>query len=297
MPDFSAELVACFGQPVRENPTGVMQEAAFRELGLNWRYLTIEVSPENLQAAVDGARALSFRGLNFTIPHKVAVIRHLDHIAADAALIGAVNTVRVEKGRLIGENTDGKGFLRGLRLDPGIDPAGKTAIVLGAGGAARAIVTELALAGAADILVLNRSRARGESMTADLAAKTKASIRFEQHLGTRVIPPGIDLLVNATSVGLYPDVDAHPAVDLSAASPQMLVSDAVPNPPETALLRAARARGLATLDGISMLVHQGAIGFQMWTGREAPVAVMKRALHAVFGTGAPDQGNAAERQE
>jgi len=121
---FQADLVACFGQPVAENPTGVMQEAAFRTLGLNWRYLTIEVPPANLADAMTGVRAMGFRGLNLTIPHKVAVMRHLDAISPDAAIIGAVNTVRREGDRLIGENTDGKGFLRGVRNDAGVDPGG-----------------------------------------------------------------------------------------------------------------------------------------------------------------------------
>src|SRR5215470_71781 len=140
--DFKAELVGCFGQPVAENPTGAMQEAAFQALGLNWRYLTVEVSPEKLPDAIAGVRAFGMRGINLTIPHKVAVIEHLDHIAPDAAIIGAVNTVRVEGDRLIGENTDGKGFLRGLRQDAGVDSRGKRVVVLGAGGASRAIVAE-----------------------------------------------------------------------------------------------------------------------------------------------------------
>src|ERR1035438_6433717 len=171
--NFKAELVACLGQPVAENPTGVMQEAAFRALGLNWRYLTIEVAPDQLADAIAGARAFGMRGLSLTIPHKVSVLRHLDEIAPDAALIGAVNTVRREGDRLIGMNTDGKGFLRGVRVDAKVDPAGKRVVVLGAGGAARAIVTELALAGAADILVVNRSLSRGEQMVAGLVSKTK----------------------------------------------------------------------------------------------------------------------------
>src|SRR5258708_4792404 len=157
MKDFSAELVACFGYPVRENPTGVMQEAAFQALGLNWRYLTIEVPPARLADAITGIRALGLRGANFTIPHKVAVMAHLDRIAADAAVIGAVNTVRRDGDELIGENTDGKGFLRELQLDAGVEVKGQRVVVLGAGGASRAIVTELALAGAGDIVVVNRS--------------------------------------------------------------------------------------------------------------------------------------------
>jgi len=280
--DFSAELVACLGDPVRENPTGVMVEAAFAALGLNWRYLTIEVSASRLRDAVVGIRALGMRGANLTIPHKVAVIAHLDRIAPDAALIGAVNTVRREGDQLIGENTDGKGFLRGLHLDAGVDPRGKQAVVLGAGGAARAIVTELALAGAADILVVNRSIERGEGMAAELARKTGASIRFEAWRGAYRIARGVDLLVNATSIGLYPDVDAMPPVDWGGASDHMLVSDAVPNPPETRLLREARGLGLPVLDGLSMLVHQGAIGLRMWTGQDAPVDVMKEALRQAF---------------
>jgi shikimate dehydrogenase len=276
--DFTAELVVCLGEPVRENPTGVMQEAAFRALGLNWRYLTVEVPPSKLGDAMTGVRALGMRGANLTIPHKVTVMGHLDQIAPDAALIGAVNTVRREGDRLIGENTDGKGFLRGLRLDAGVEPRGKRAVVLGAGGAARAIVTELALAGAAEVLVVNRSTGRGEQMVAELALKTKARIRFEEWRGTYAVPADVDLLVNATSVGLYPDVSAMPPVDLRNVAAGMLVSDAVPNPPETTLLKTAKELGLPVLDGLSMLVHQGAIGFRMWTGQEAPEAIMKEAL-------------------
>ena len=281
--DFTAELVACLGDPVRENPTGVMQEAAFRELGLPWRYLTIPVTPAKLGDAIVGIRALGLRGANFTIPHKVAVMEHLDRIAPDAALIGAVNTVRREGDQLVGENTDGKGFLRGLRVDAGIDPAGTSAVVLGAGGASRAIVTELALAGAAEILVINRSRDRGESMVDELASRTQAPITFATwpEAGYR-IPAGIDLLVNATSIGLYPDVSAMPPVDWSDVSGQMLVCDVVPNPPETRFLQEARSLGLPVLDGLSMLVHQGAIGFQMWTGLDAPLDVMRDALREAF---------------
>jgi shikimate dehydrogenase len=281
--NFKAELLACFGQPVDENPTGVMQEAGFRELGLNWRYLTIEVPPAKLREAIAGVRAFGMRGLNLTIPHKVAVMQYLDEIAPDAALIGAVNTVRREGDRLIGENTDGKGFLHGVRTDAGVDPRGKRAVVLGAGGAARAIVTELALAGAAEVLVVNRSVERGEAMVADLASKTGRPIRFEAWCGVYSVNAATDLLVNATSIGLFPDVDAMPPVDLAGARPGMLVSDAVFNPPETPLLAAARRLGLPTLDGLSMLVYQGTIGFQLWTGREAPAGAMKRALAQALG--------------
>jgi shikimate dehydrogenase len=281
--NFTAELVACFGQPVAENPTGRMQEAAFAACGLNWRYLTVEVPPARLREAMLGVRAFGMRGINLTIPHKVAVMEYLDEIAPDAAIIGAVNTVRREGDRLIGENTDGKGFLRGVRKDAGVDPAGKRVVVLGAGGAARAIVTELALAGAADLLVVNRSRTRGERMAADLASKTGVPIRFEAWRGVYRVPEDADLLVNATSIGLYPDGNAMPPVDLGPAQPGLLVCDAVFNPPETRLLAAARERGLPVLDGLAMLVYQGVIGFRLWTGLAAPEPVMKDALREALG--------------
>lgn len=283
--NYKAELVALFGKPVAENPTGVMQEAAFAALGLNYRYLTIEVPPHHLPDAIRGMRAMGFAGANLTIPHKVAVIPFLDEVSREASLIGAVNTVRCVSGRLIGENTDGKGFLRGLRQDAGMDPAGKYAVLLGAGGAARAIATELLLAGVADLLVVNRSRERGISMVADLKAKTRGPIHFETWNGTYRVPPGADLLINATSVGLYPDSAVMPPVDLSTMTSRGLVADVVFNPAETLFLSQARARGLRTLDGLSMLVNQGSIGFEMWTGQPAPEGVMKSALAKALGQG------------
>jgi len=272
------ELAGAFGDPIDENPTGVMMEPAFAAAGLNWRYQLIHVSAADLPAAVAGARSLGFRGFNLTIPHKVAVLEHLDAIAPDAALMGAVNTVRREGNRLIGENTDGKGFLRGVREDAGVDPAGKRVVMLGAGGAARAVATELALAGASRIAIVNRTVQRGAAMVDDLRANTGADVQFVAWEGTYAVPADTDIFVNATSIGLYPDVDAMPDVDLGAARAGMLVCDVVFNPPETPLVKAAKARGLPVLDGLSMLVYQGVIGFELWTGQRAPEAVMKQAL-------------------
>jgi shikimate dehydrogenase len=275
---FQAELVACFGQPVAENPTGAMQEAAFRALGLNWRYLTIEVPPARLREAMTGVRAMGWRGLNLTIPHKVAVMPYLDEVSPDAAMIGAVNTVWRAGDRLIGENTDGKGFLRAVRNDAGLDPRGKRVAVLGAGGAARAIAMELALAGVSEIVIVNRSAARAETMVRDLITHVKCPVVFRPWQGGWRVPREIEMLVNATSIGLFPDVDAMPPVDLNGVRPDLLVADAVFNPPETRLLALARRHGLPVLDGLSMLVYQGVIGFQMWTGQDPPEALMKQAL-------------------
>ncbi len=281
-PNYKAELVGVFGHPVAENPTIVMQEAAFEELGLNWRYLTIEVYPEDLAAALTGLRAFNMRGINLTIPHKVEVLKYLDEVAADARLMGAVNTVRREGNKLIGENTDGKGFLRALRDDAQVDPAGKRVVVLGAGGAARAITVELALAGAARITVVNRSSERGQNLVNLLNEKTPAAAEFVQWADPFALPTTTDILVNATSIGLFPDIDATPALTYDSISAGMTVCDVIPNPPHTPFLKEAESRGAATLDGLGMLVYQGAIAFKMWTGLDAPVAVMRRALAQAF---------------
>lgn len=284
--NYKAELVGVLGSPVAENPTGAMLEAAFEAVGLNWRYLTIEVERGDLRRAMDGVRAMGFRGLNLTIPHKVEVIPLLDGLSREAELIGAVNTVRRDGDLLIGENTDGRGFLRGLREDAKVDPAGKSAVILGAGGAARAIATELVLAGLKTLTVVNRTEARGRQLVEELREKTGAAVEYLPWPDPCLeVGAGVDLLVNATSVGLYPNVQAMPAVDLRGASREMVVCDAVFNPAETMLLGNARAMGLPTLDGLSMLVYQGVIAFEIWTGLKAPEAVMKETLERELKSG------------
>ncbi|MBO9394698.1 shikimate dehydrogenase [Caldilinea sp.] len=283
-PNYMLNIVGVFGFPVAENPTGVMQNAAFQALGLNWLYLNFEVEAEHLGNAVLGMRAMNnFRGVNLTIPHKVAVLQYLDEIAPSAQVIGAVNTVRREGDRLIGENTDGKGFMRALGDDADIDAAGTHAVVLGAGGAARAIAVELALAGARHITIVNRSRERGETLVRLLAEKTPAQAAFVPWQGTYRVPEGTDLLINATSIGLFPSVEDAPDIDYDSITPGMIVCDVIPNPPNTPFLRRAAERGAITLDGLGMLVYQGAIAFKMWTGQEPSVEVMRRALAAEFG--------------
>ena len=284
--NYKSELVGCFGQPVAENPTGVMQEAGFRAAGLDWRYITVEVAPADLAAAIQGVRAFGMQGINLTIPHKVAVIQHLDGLSEEARIIGAVTTVVREGDKLIGNNTDGKGFLSGVSVDGGMDVAGKKVVVLGAGGASRAVATELILAGASDLLVVNRSLDRGGAMVADIAKSTSGPIRFEPWADRPyAVSDDVDLLVNATSIGLYPDVDSAPSVDFSDAKSDLLVADAVFNPAETKFLAAAKERGLPTVDGLSMLVYQGVIGFKMWTGVDPDEAVMKKALTDALGVG------------
>jgi shikimate dehydrogenase len=192
--------------------------------------------------------------------------------------MGAVNTVRREGNRLIGENTDGKGFLRSLREDAGVDPAGQRVVVLGAGGAARAVTVELALAGAAHLTVVNRNPERGRELVALLNGRTPAPADFVRWEGRYALPAGTTVLVNATSIGLYPNIHDSPDIDYDTVHAGMVVCDVIPNPPHTPFLKEAGARGARTLDGLGMLVYQGAIAFKMWTGHDAPVDVMRRAL-------------------
>lgn len=284
--NFKQELTGCFGQPVAENPTQVMMEAAYRHHGLDWRYLTIEVAPHNLKDAVQGARVMGFRGFNCTIPHKVAVIEHLDGMGESASLMGAVNCVVRRGNQLIGENTDGKGFVKSLREL--VDPRGKRVVVFGAGGAARAIGVEVALAGATHITLVNRSVRRGEELAQLLSERVKVDVSFVPWTRTFQVPEGIDIVINATSIGLYPDVDARLDLDVSTLREGMVVADVIPNPPKTHLVRDALARQCLVIDGLGMLVNQGIIGIEYWTeataGKVRPdAAVMRKSLEAVFG--------------
>lgn len=279
---FKQELVCVFGQPVAENPTQAMIEAAFAHHGLDWRYLTIEVSPQNLADAVRGLRAMGFRGGNLTIPHKVAVIAHLDRTTEAAGLMGAVNCIVREGDELVGENTDGKGFVQSLREVA--DPAGKEIVLLGAGGAARAIGVETALAGASQITVVNRSSERGQALTDLLKNKVGVDARFVPWTGDYDIPPETDVVINATSIGLFPDVDARVPLNPDTLKSGLVVADVIPNPPTTHLVRTAQAAGCTVLDGLGMLVNQGVIGFKLWTGVDPDPQVMRRALEDVFGS-------------
>lgn len=278
--NFKQELVGVFGFPVAENPTQAMMEPAFADMGLDWRYLTVEVHPNCLGDAVRGARAMGWRGFNCTIPHKVAVIRHLDRLTPAAELIGAVNCVVWRDELLLGDNTDGKGFLEAIREVRPIE--GLQAVILGAGGAARAIAFELALAGAKAITIVNRTTGRGEDLVRSLSAKTKVAAKRMDWSGQFAVPAAANLLVNATSIGLFPNVDDILPVDLGSLRPELLVCDVIPNPPRTRFLRDAEKRGCTVLDGLSMLVNQGVIGIRLWSGQDPSPKVMRKALNQVF---------------
>jgi shikimate dehydrogenase len=274
---FKHELIGGIGLPIAENPTGIMHEAAFDALGLRWRYQLLEVGPDELGDLVRGMKAMKFMGANFTIPHKVAIIDHLDGVAESAQLIGAVNTIRLdEKGGWIGENTDGKGFT-GALAEKNVPVAGKNVTLLGAGGAARAISVELALAGVQNITIVNRSAKRAEPLAKVINDETKTKATFVPWRGTYAVDAATDILVNATSIGLFPSTD-KPDIDYGGIARGMVVVDVIPNPPETPFLNEAARHGARTIDGLAMLVAQGAIAFEMWTGKPAPRDIMRKAL-------------------
>lgn len=278
---FLSTLTGSFSTGAAENPTVAMVEAAYRHHGLDIRYINCEVPPDLLGDAVRGARAMGWVGFNCSLPHKVTVIEHLDGLGESAEIMGAVNCAVRRGDQLIGENTDGKGFLKSLMEK--VDPRGKSVVMFGAGGAARAIGVELALAGATRIVVVNRGVERGQTLVDLLNIRTEATAEFAVWSGPYAIPDGTDIVVNATSIGLYPDVDGRLDIDLDTLKPGMVVADVIVNPPKTNLLRDAEARGCTVVDGLGMLINQGVIGIKYWTGVDADPTVMRDTLTEIFG--------------
>lgn len=279
-PDFLSQLVGSFSQGASGNPTVAMIEAAFRHHGLNWRYINCEVPPDKLADAVKGARAMGWRGFNCSIPHKVKVIEHLDGLGESAAIMGAVNCAVNRDGKFIGENTDGKGFLKSLVEVK--DPKGAGIVLFGAGGAARAIAVELALAGASTITIVNRDKARGEALAQLINDKTKAKASYAPWTSKWRVPDDATIAVNATSIGLE-DGSATLDIDTSSLRKGLVVADVIVNPPRTRLMRDAEAQGATAIDGLGMLVNQGVISIKFWTGIDADPAVMRKEVARVLG--------------
>ena len=277
---FLSLLTGSFSTPAAENPTVAMVEAAYRHHGIDARYLNCEVAPDALADAVRGARAMGWVGFNCSLPHKVTVIEHLDALGESASVIGAVNCVVRRDGAFVGENTDGQGFLEALRTV--VDPAGRSVVVFGAGGAARAIAVEAAFAGASSLTIVNRGRERGSELVELLNDRTAARAELAVWDRTYRVPDATDIVVNATSIGLYPDVEARLDVDLDSLRPGQVVADVIPNPPRTRLIRDADERGCVVLDGLGMLVNQAVIGIRHWTGVDADPAVMRATLDRIF---------------
>jgi shikimate dehydrogenase len=261
-----------------------MHNAAFAQLGLDWVYVPFTVAPERVADAVAGVRALGLAGVNVTVPLKEHVPASLDALTERATRLQAVNTLFWDaQGRLCGDSTDGAGFLAGLAHDGVAVSAATRAVVLGAGGSARAVVDALVAAGA-HVTVANRTLARAEALCQRFGARAAVALIPD---ALRPYLESATLLVNTTSVGMHPKDDALPEIPLDALHADLFVSDLIYNPAQTRLLAAARARGGRGQNGVEMLVRQGALAFTRWTGRDAPVDTMRAAVHGFLGlTGA-----------
>lgn len=270
----STRLAAVIGAPVRHSRSPGLANAAFAAAGLDWVMVALEVPDGGAPDAIAAVRALGIGGLMVTMPHKAAVIPHLDRVTEVADRLGAVNSISWIDGALVGHNTDGEGLIRSLRADDGVDVAGRRCVVVGAGGAARSVVHALARAGAAEVIVVNRTAA-----SADVAAELAGSAGRVGEAGDIA---RADLVVNATSVGMGADPGSGPTpFDPDLLHAGQVVVDLVYQPVQTPLLVAARSRGAQPVDGLGMLVHQAAISLERWTGHAPDISAMAATARAV----------------
>jgi len=277
------KVCGVIGDPIEHTMSPVMHNAAFKELGLDYLYVPLRVSKEELGKAVESIRALNMRGVNVTLPHKVAIIPFLDKLDPLAKKIGAVNTIVNDDGVLTGYNTDATGFLQAL-LDKGVKPEGKKVVILGAGGASRAISFILAERGT-HLVILNRLlefdwAEELAQRISQISKKVRALELNEKNL--EMMLEGADILINATSVGMHPDVNKTP-VPARLLKPGLIVFDIVYSPIKTRLLKEAEAAGAQTIGGLDMLIWQGAIAFEKWTGQKAPLDLMKKEAIKALG--------------
>ena len=281
--DGTTKLVGVFGDPVAHTASPAMHNAAFTALKMNWKYLPFHVAVANLQAALHGIRSLNMVGVNLTVPHKVAALEFLDEVDPEARQLGAVNTVVVEKGRLLGFNTDGYGFARAIQEEFNLGLQGRSVLVLGAGGAGRSIAVKCVREGAQQVWVANRTPGKSDAILQAVGNAGPIAAIPLTNPAIRTIIDRVDLLVNATSVGLR----AGDSLGLEPAffTPKLYVYDTIYRPAETELLKLAHAADAKCANGLNMLLYQGARAFEIWTqDKKAPLAKMREALKtAVYG--------------
>ncbi|SEO35293.1 shikimate dehydrogenase [Propionispora vibrioides] len=270
--------IGIIGWPVGHSQSPAIQNAAFKAAGLDYVYVPLPVEPEHLEAAVEGLKALDFAGVNVTIPHKVDIMKYLDKLDESATKIGAVNTLVIREGVCIGYNTDGDGFIKAL-LAKGVNPSGKKVVILGAGGAARAVVCGLLQQAVTSITICARDQEKAMHFLKLFSNSDKVTFCLWQE-GTEFSEQlsACDILVNCTSLGMVPKLDSQPFVDWQAVSKTITVCDLVYNPLETVFLKTAAALGHKIVTGDGMLIEQGALAFSLWTGCEAPVPVMYQSF-------------------
>lgn len=275
------KLTALLGSPVSHSISPLMHNEAFRQLGLDYVYLCFEVTEDTLPEAVAGLKTCGIRGFNLTMPNKNKIVELLDELSPAAKMIGAVNTVVNDNGRLIGYNTDGTGYMQAAK-DAGHDLTGKTITVMGAGGAATAICAQAALDGVKKIHIFARPTSRfwnrTKNLTDTINSTTACEAVLHDNADTAALKEAVSesyLLLNATSVGMAPNTDVSIITDLSLFHPGLVVSDVIYNPQETLLLRQAKEAGCQTFNGMYMLLYQGAEAFRLWTGKDMPIAPIK----------------------
>lgn len=277
------KVVGVIGDPVKHSCSPPMHNAAFRELGMDYVYVPFWVKPENLAAAVEGFKATKVAGINITLPHKKAVLPLMDSISQEAELIGAVNTMVFKDGMVEGHNTDARGFVASLQEESVDGIEGMSIVVLGAGGGAQAVVVGLALEGAGRIIIANRTPEKAIQLAETVSGQTDVQVEGVS-LDDRNLPEyisGSELLVSTITAGMDPSIPL--VMNPDWLHKDLTVCDIVYIPPETNLLKAAAKRGLKTIGGMGMLVHQGAISFRLWTGKRPPVEIMRRALAEALG--------------
>ncbi len=276
----STQIVGVIGWPVAHSLSPPMHNAAFRHLGLNWAYVPFAVPPHLVVEAIQGLRGLQMRGLNVTIPHKTAVVEYLDEVSETAQILGAVNTIVNTEGHLTGHNTDGPGFLRSL-AEQDEQVVDKKVVIIGAGGAARAVALAVAGAGAGQLAIVNRTILRAQQLASLInqhsVLSEVAAIGLDTSEAAQTVSSA-DIIIDCTPVGMHPHENVPPVVPAQWLQPHQLVCDLTYNPRQTALLSAAQQVGARTMDGTGMLVHQGAIAFEHWAGQSAPVSIMRQAL-------------------
>ena len=265
------------GDPVEHSLSPGMHNAAFKELGMDNIYVPFQVKAEHLEDAIIGAQSLGVKGFNVTIPHKTEVINYLDYLDIAAGLIGAVNTIEFGKNGAVGHNTDGIGAVMAIEEEAPVK--NKKVVILGAGGASRAIAFQLLLSGVDNLVIANRTVEKAVELKTDLVEKLDHEVRvsgLDENLTQELSDTNI--LINTTPVGMYPNVDQKPVVTAEMMHPDMVVNDIVYNPLKTGLLKEADKAGAKSISGIKMLIYQGVEAFKIWTGIEPPVEIFQRAL-------------------
>ncbi|MFH0785336.1 MAG: shikimate dehydrogenase [Pseudomonadota bacterium] len=282
-PTVNTKLIILLGNPLGHSISPAMHNRVFEKLGLDFCYMPVQVTSENLKTVFAGLTKMNVAGFNVTIPHKIGIIAHLDALDPLAATIGAVNTICIKEGKTVGYNTDGEGFIRSLENEGKISVRDKRIFLIGSGGAARAIAMTLAFQGAAKVFIANRTLAKAKSLAMEINEKIRNCAE-----AVEVLPPyhrdiikSCDILVNSTSIGMHPQDEVLP-FDEDSLFEHLVVADIVYNPHTTRLLATAQARGCKIVHGLGMLIHQGAAGFKLWTGVDPLIPEMTSAARTIL---------------